>query len=73
MKSYLIDITRCVAVADKTSPDVGLHFAVPQRSVLGLKSYSMRTKPVVEIIKRHNIKSHWYLMVIDTHLKEEYI
>ena len=32
--SYLTGRTGCVSVADKTSPDVGLHFGVSQGSVL---------------------------------------
>ena len=47
-------------MADKTSPDVGLLFGVPQGSVLGPKNYCMYTKPVGEIIKRYNIKYHCY-------------
>jgi len=58
VKSYLTDSTRCVSVADKTSPDVGLLFGVSQGSVLGPKNYCMYTKPVSDIIKRYNIKYH---------------
>jgi len=47
-------------VADKTSPDAGLLFGVPQGSVLAPNNYCMYTKPVGEIIKRHNIKYHCY-------------
>ena len=60
VKSYLADRTQCVSVANKTSPDVGLLFGVPQGSVLGPKNYCMYTKPVGEIIKRYNIKYHCY-------------
>jgi len=56
VKSYLIDRTQCVSVANKTSPDIGLLFCVPQRSVLEPKNYCMYTKPVGEIIRRYNIK-----------------
>jgi len=34
VKSYLTDRTQCVSVANKTSPDVGLLFGVPQGSIL---------------------------------------
>jgi len=52
--------TQCVSVANKTSPDVGRLFGVPQGSVLGPHNYYMYTKPVDEIIKRYNIKYHCY-------------
>ena len=38
-----------MAVTDKTSPDVGLHYHGP-------KNYCMYTKPVGEIFKWHTIK-----------------
>jgi len=38
--------------------DVGLHFGVPQASILGQQNYCMYNKLVGEIIKRHNIKYH---------------
>jgi len=60
VKSYLADRTHCVPVTDKISPDVDLHFGVSQGSVLGPKNYCMYTKPVGEIITRHNIKYHCY-------------
>ena len=56
VKLYLANRTQCVSVVDKTSPDVGLLFGVPQGSVLGSKNYCMYTKPVGKIIKWHNIK-----------------
>ena len=59
-KSYLADRTHCVSVSDKTSPDIGLHYGVPQGSVLGSTNYCMYTKSVGEIIKRYNIKYHCY-------------
>ena len=46
--------------SDKTSPDVGLPFGVPQGSVLGPKNYCMHAKPVGEIIKRFNITYYCY-------------
>ena len=48
VKSYLTDRAQCVSVTDKTSPDVGLHCYVPQRSGLRPKNYRMFTKPVCE-------------------------
>ena len=58
VKSYPSDRTQCVSVVDKTSPDVGLLFGVPQGSVLGPKNFCMYAKLFGEIIKRHNIKYH---------------
>ena len=60
VKLYLADRIQCVSVANKTLPDVGLLFGVPQGSVLRPKNYYMYTKPVGEIIKRYNIKYHCY-------------
>jgi len=51
---------------DKTLQDVGLHFNVPHGFVLGVNNYSINTKPVGEIIKRHNGKYHCY--VYNTHV-----
>ena len=58
--TYLADRTQCVSVGNKTSPDVGFLFTVPQGSVLGPKNYYMYTKPVGEIIKWYNIKYNCY-------------
>jgi len=56
VRSYLSDRIQCVWVDDTTSPDLGVHFGVPQRSVWGPKNYCMHIKSVGNIIKRHNIK-----------------
>ena len=45
---------------DKRSPNVGLHFAVPQGSVLRPKNYCMYIKPADEIIKWYWIKYNCY-------------
>ena len=55
VKSYLQGI-HSDSVADKTSSGIGLHFTVPQGSVLGPINYCMYIKPVGQSIKRHNIK-----------------
>ena len=47
-------------MANKASPNVGLHICVPLGSVLGLKNYCMYTKIVGEMIKQHNFKYHCY-------------
>jgi len=50
-----------VSVANKTSPDIGLLFGVPQGSVLGPNNYCTYIKPVAEIIKQRNIKYYCYV------------
>jgi len=48
-----------VLVADKASPDVGLHFGMLRGSVLwSKKNYRTYNKPVGEIVKWHNVKYH---------------
>ena len=47
-------------MADKPSPNVGLHFGVSEGSILEPKNYCMHTKPIVELIKRPNFKYHCY-------------
>ena len=59
LTSYIADRTQCISVADIISLDVGL-FAILRGSVLGPKNYRMYAKSVGAIIKRHNIKYHWY-------------
>jgi len=60
VQSYFADRTRSGSVANKTSPDVGFLFGVPEGSVLGPKNYCMYTRLVGEIIKWYNIKYHSY-------------
>jgi len=62
IKSYLTDRTQWVSVTPKkqTSSDVCLLSGVQQGSVLGTKNGRIHTKPVGEIIKRHNIKYNYY-------------
>ena len=59
-KSYLPDLTWCDWVEDKTSSDKGLHFDVPQGSVLRQMNYCLYTKQIGEIIK-HNTKCQCYV------------
>ena len=37
-----------------------MKFSVPQGSVLGLKYYTMYTKPVSSILKNHGLVHHFY-------------
>ena len=37
--AYIVKETECVSVADKQSPDVGLHFGVPQGSGIRPNNY----------------------------------
>ena len=50
-KAFIADRTQGVLIADKTSPDMGLHLGVPQISVFGPNNYCRYTKLAVEIIK----------------------
>ena len=61
MTLVTLQINVVLFVIKDTPPDVGLLFGVPQRSVLGPNNYCMYTKPVGEIVKRHNIKYHCYV------------
>jgi len=40
-QKYGINLDNNVAVADRTSPDAGLHFGIQQETVLGTKNYCM--------------------------------
>ena len=46
----------CISVPDNISQDVCLCLGVPEVSVLGPNNCCMYTRPVGEIIRRHNIK-----------------
>ena len=60
MKSYHSDRVQCVAVGAETSTNKFLKCGVPQGSVLGPKEYCMYTKPIGDIVKRHNLSYHCY-------------
>lgn len=60
IKSYLTDRYQTVCIDGKLSKPVKMHFSVPQGSVLGPKFYTMYTKPVGSICKKHGLKHHFY-------------
>ena len=59
-RSYLTGRIQRVVIEDDVSVDQGLGFGVPQGSVLGPKIYCMYTKPVSDIIQRHELSHHSY-------------
>jgi len=55
IKSYLSDISQCVAIGMTTSEGKCLNFGVPQGSVLGPRTYCLYLKPIGAICSRHNL------------------
>ena len=60
LQSYLHNRTQCVRLGDEFSSNRQLPCGVPQGSVLGPMIYCMFTRPVGEIIRRHNLHYHCY-------------
>ena len=60
MRSYISGRTQCVSVGPATSFIAHLCCGVPQGSVLGPKLHSIYTKPVGDIVKKHNLRYHCY-------------
>ena len=58
--SYLTDRYQTVCIDGKFSEPVLMQFSVPQGSVLGPKFYTMYTKPVGSICKKHGLNHHFY-------------
>ncbi len=58
--SYLHDRHQSVVIKGcKTEPTI-LKYGVPQGSVIGARMYTMYTKPLSEITKKHNVLYHSY-------------
>ena len=57
---YLTGRIQRVVIDDSVSVDQELDFGVPQGSVLGLRIYCVYTKPVSDIIQRHELSHHSY-------------
>jgi hypothetical protein len=60
IQSYLSDRRQRVTAGTGCSQDQLMECGVPQGSVLGPKAYSMYTKPVGHIIRRHGLAYHCY-------------
>ena len=60
MWSYISGRTQCVSVGPATSCNAHLCWGVPQGSELGPKLYCIHTKPVGDIVKKHNLRYHCY-------------
>ena len=60
IQSYLKDRIQCVSIGNETSSDKVMNFSVPQGSVLGPRKYCMFSKPIGEIVRRHNLQYHCY-------------
>ena len=60
IQSYLKDRIQCVSIGNETASDKVMNFSVPQGSVLGPRKYCMFSKPIREIVMRHNLQYHCY-------------
>ena len=60
MGSYISGRTQCVSAGPATLFNAHLCCGMPQGSVLGPKLYCIYTKPVGDIVKKYNIRYHWY-------------
>lgn len=58
--SYLRDRYQTVTIDGKLSKPVLMEYSVPQGSVLGPKFFTMYTKPVGAICKKHGLSHHFY-------------
>ena len=56
----MIGWCQSVKINDSTSPPQPLQFGVPQGSVLGPIVYTMYTRPIGDIIRRHGLSYHIY-------------
>ena len=59
-QSYLVDRSQSVYVEGVNSPNLPLHFGVPQGSVLGPILYTLYTQPLGSLISKHDVNYHMY-------------
>ena len=59
-ESYLTNRFYCVKVRNETSQNLPLKYGVPQGSVLGSVLFTMYTKPLSALIRKHSISYHLY-------------
>ena len=72
IQSYLKDRIQYVSIGNETSSDKVLNFSVPQGSVLGPRKYCMFSKPIGEIVRRHNLQYHSFFMPMERRTNVEY-
>jgi hypothetical protein len=60
MRSYLTDRYQTVCIDGELSQPVLMKYSAPQGSVLGPKNYTMYTKPVGAICRKHGLNNHFY-------------
>ena len=60
LRSYLTDRTQTVVINQAHSSTLPMEYGVPQGSVLGPKMFSFYTKPLGQIISRHQLHYHFY-------------
>ena len=65
--SYLQDRSQCVCVGKDVSKTLPVVCRVPQSSVLAQLLYTMYTKSIGEICRRHNVLYHCYADDIQLH------
>ena len=58
--SYLNDRSQCVHIFDKVSQKRDLQYGVPQGSVLGPILFSLYTRSISDVIRKHGISFHQY-------------
>ena len=59
-RSYLLDRNQIVSVQGRKSNIHHLQCGVPQRSVLGARMYTMYTRQLSDVIKKHDVIHHSY-------------